>query len=1145
METVEGGSGGGSNRLRPSSLGRRLSRRLSLISKMPTLLAEKTRGGSRDSSAGSSSRRLEITVIAPDKTQRILYAEHDESVGDVLRLLLAEYSVQVPRLSLAGSRAEVDASARASLLDGEILIVDEGLRKLRAQGDENTLYRATEHFLLDEVDYIVSLRSIGELYANPIRRLGYLEPDEYQEIFDAITGLVHVCQTLTEQLEKVLDDWEIETIKIGQLFPDNLWNQYEDYQDVYRKARQLLREKTEDDDFVELCKLRKGAAKHSLQSLLDLPVQRLAQYEQYLQTYITDSSLQQQSNEERENAAKAKAKAKQAVKRGQEESDLERIQDIFPNDDLHLYDKDVLTMRMKGLMRKRSGTAARLTRALSAKSLRPESPPPATAVAPQQSQSRRQFVMEAPVQLTAGVQSQDRHLFLFDDLLLVAKARSGGNFKLKDKVRVSELWLTASPAALDDVAELHRSPDTSFVIGWPTTNVVATFTTCKQPHENEVKKSAKKAGRIRIGQVFRRSLSKDNSGCLFGQPLARVCEGETLPRPVMMMLQQVLAKGPFTQGIFRKSANARLVRELREKLDSGDEAVAWEHIPVLVTAALLKDFLRSLPDPLLTSALYPHWKAALDAPNPNTKLIMLKQVLQQLPKANHSLLAYFVCVLHHISRRSAQNLMSAANLGVCVGPSLLWGGGGCPGGSGGGVVVEDLRAVPALVEALITNCQFLLGSHVPHLLGDPRDSGTEESDSLRRDDSSIDSLECSPPPRKDKMSLSRDSGLTMSDSQLYTPDEEESGSTSSSGYDPAFDPHTKVTPSLSVPGEYVRVYGGWEERLNPNFSRQAWFRQRSRRLSSAPNANQKGQEDAVRRSASEESLLDSAPPPTPPRRNRPDNSALKCELLSPIRQANDKNEFPEDKFGRHPPLRKVTAVHCEVVDVSYKENPLHLYSVNCARNNEADSSYAKNNFVSPRIPAEQMYSSQAACEQKYSRSRGVDAQYSTPISGHVQRLSESYSSPRLHDSSPSHDSPKMPRPSEYYYSTPEAEEMENGGGECEDSSTLSDDDCTPHVSRSNSRGNEVTPKLRHLPPVHVADAATAAPSRGRLRRKEERAAHAHRSRSLPPPPPYRPPPPANTASNRRAPITSYYLGDCSQSQRYVVTRSFLDEESYV
>jgi hypothetical protein len=63
---------------------------------------------------------------------------------------------------------------------------------------------------------------------------------------------------------------------------------------------------------------------------------------------------------------------------------------------------------------------------------------------------------------------------LFNDLLLVAKARAGGNFKLKEKVRVSELWM--SRGSLDEVTELNKSVDTSFVLGWPTTNVVATFT---------------------------------------------------------------------------------------------------------------------------------------------------------------------------------------------------------------------------------------------------------------------------------------------------------------------------------------------------------------------------------------------------------------------------------------------------------------------------------------------------------------------------------------------------------------------------------------------------------------------------------------------------------------------------------------------
>lgn len=75
--------------------------------------------------------------------------------------------------------------------------------------------------------------------------------------------------------------------------------------------------------------------------------------------------------------------------------------------------------------------------------------------------------------LFQGVQSQDRHLFLFNDLLLIAKARSGGNFKLKEKVRISEIWLTK--CCLDDVSELNKSEDTSFVMGWPTTNLVVTF----------------------------------------------------------------------------------------------------------------------------------------------------------------------------------------------------------------------------------------------------------------------------------------------------------------------------------------------------------------------------------------------------------------------------------------------------------------------------------------------------------------------------------------------------------------------------------------------------------------------------------------------------------------------------------------------
>ncbi|XP_050530835.1 rho GTPase-activating protein 20-like isoform X2 [Daktulosphaira vitifoliae] len=917
-------------------------------------------------------------------------------------------------------------------------------------------------------------------------------------------------------------------------------------------------------------------------------VQRLAQYETYFQSLLDETRPEHGRGAEYHDLCMASSAVKQTIKRIHEQSDLERIQDVFPNDFLRLYDKEALTMKMKGLIRKRGGTGtAALRRALSSKSLRSESPPSTPNKV--RSDSPRKFIMESPVQFINGVNCQERHLFLFNDLLLVAKAKSGGNFKLKDKVRVSEIWLNDTPAVVDEVAELPRSSDTSFVIGWPTTNYVAVFSTqatrnlwwsklveesqeeirkeppttniqvfyqdlnsgieyCKtfsigpdesakdcikialdhlemrdtdpgqfqllaktpreeppyplyghekpysvklsclrdglsaeegfdldhcnnihdplarchfilrnlKAHENEINKKTpkKSSGRIKIGQVFKKTSSKENGGNLFGVPLNKICDGDNLPKPVMAMLQQIFSKGPFTQGIFRKSANARLVRELREKMDSCDD-VCLENIPVLVTAALFKDMLRSLPNPLLCTNLFPKWRSALDCSNLHTKLYRIKLIIDQLPKPHYHLLCHFLCVLYHISRRSNHNLMSAANLGVCVGPSLLWSDSPamCP--------TEDLRTVPALVELLITHCEVLCGPHVPNLLGDPRDSGTEESDSMRRDDSSIDSLEVSPPPRKDQISLSRDSGLTLSDSQLYTPDEEESGSTSSSGYDPAFDPHSKVTPTISMPEEYIRVYPGWEERINANFQRQAWFRLgtvgRSKRLSS--NTPSK---EAVRRTASEESVLDNIPPPAPPRRNKP--------------AAQNRVSLPPQDYHK----------------VDY---------YNIGQNSEVVVESLHPNSYNTELTIKPVFKEELK-----------------PQIAPIRRVSEVISERRFQN-----------------------EDCSNTGDKEEDSSTLSDEDCTPHVSRSNSRGNEIANdslKLRHLPPVHVDNTVKL---RGRLKRKEEKAVAAARSRSLPPPPPYRPPPPAN----RRAPITSYYLSECSQTQRFVVPRTYADEESYV
>ncbi|KAF7645366.1 hypothetical protein LDENG_00205900, partial [Lucifuga dentata] len=84
----------------------------------------------------------------------------------------------------------------------------------------------------------------------------------------------------------------------------------------------------------------------------------------------------------------------------------------------------------------------------------------------------RLFLGHVQVQLKTGLQAQDRHVFLFTDTLLVAKAKSPTHLKLKTRVRVCEMW---TAGCLEEVCEGSTSPERSFVMGWPTYNCVATF----------------------------------------------------------------------------------------------------------------------------------------------------------------------------------------------------------------------------------------------------------------------------------------------------------------------------------------------------------------------------------------------------------------------------------------------------------------------------------------------------------------------------------------------------------------------------------------------------------------------------------------------------------------------------------------------
>ncbi|EHH18805.1 hypothetical protein EGK_15472 [Macaca mulatta] len=217
--------------------------------------------------------------------------------------------------------------------------------------------------------------------------------------------------------------------------------------------------------------------------------------------------------------------------------------------------------------------------------------------------------------------------------------------------------------------------------------------------------------RLSPASDFSGALETDLKASLFDQPLSIICGGsDTLPRPIQDILTILCLKGPSTEGIFRRAANEKARKELKEELNSGD-AVDLESLPVHLLAVVFKDFLRSIPRKLLSSDLFEEWMGTLEMQDEEDRIEALKQVADKLPRPNLLLLKHLVYVLHLISKNSEVNRMDSSNLAICIGPNMLTlENDQCLSFE----AQKDLNnKVKTLVEFLIDNCFEIFGENIP------------------------------------------------------------------------------------------------------------------------------------------------------------------------------------------------------------------------------------------------------------------------------------------------------------------------------------------------------------------------------------------------------------------------------------------------
>ncbi|KAM9836141.1 rho GTPase-activating protein 6-like [Aulostomus maculatus] len=154
-----------------------------------------------------------------------------------------------------------------------------------------------------------------------------------------------------------------------------------------------------------------------------------------------------------------------------------------------------------------------------------------------------------------------------------------------------------------------------------------------------------------------------------------------VPRVVDSCCQHIEKYGLQTVGIFRVGSSKKRVRQLREEFDRGIDVQLDEEHSVHDVAALLKEFLRDMPDPLLTKELYTAFI--------NTTLLDLDEqqnvtqlLVYLLPACNsdtlHRLLEFLSTVADHAHDQQDKdgqeitgNKMTSLNLATIFGPNLL------------------------------------------------------------------------------------------------------------------------------------------------------------------------------------------------------------------------------------------------------------------------------------------------------------------------------------------------------------------------------------------------------------------------------------------------------------------------------------------
>ncbi|XP_074281842.1 putative Rho GTPase-activating protein At5g61530 [Silene latifolia] len=160
--------------------------------------------------------------------------------------------------------------------------------------------------------------------------------------------------------------------------------------------------------------------------------------------------------------------------------------------------------------------------------------------------------------------------------------------------------------------------------------------------------------------------SSDVFGIAIEVTVQRQQSSRPIPQILVRCADHLIASGLGTPYLFKVEGDKKAIQQLVSLYNQEPNAIPPENANPLDIAVLIKCYLASLPEPLITFELYDEIKSARSSIN------VLKNVLKRLPTVNYMTLEFVTALLLNVCQKSVLNKMGAQTLSEEMAPVIIW-----------------------------------------------------------------------------------------------------------------------------------------------------------------------------------------------------------------------------------------------------------------------------------------------------------------------------------------------------------------------------------------------------------------------------------------------------------------------------------------